>query len=107
MVTRARVSRLKSTGITLYSSCFRWVLNDAVPTRIRRIEQEEKRILISWSLAAVAAVVTAFALVNVAHDGFGLTREEILTRSLTAAAVIGLALATYYFGEKRRRPRDR
>ena len=40
-------------------------------------------------------------------DGFGLTGEEILTRSLTAAAVIGLALATYYFGEKRRKPRDR
>ena len=63
--------------------------------------------LISWSSAAAAAVVTALALVNVAHDGFGLTREEILTRSLTAAAVIGLALATYYFGEKRRKPRDR
>ena len=83
------------------------MLNDAVPTRIRRIEPEEKRILISWSSPAVAAVVTAFALVNVARDGFGLTREEILTGSLTAAADIGLALATYYFGEKRRKPRDR
>jgi hypothetical protein len=69
------------------------VLNDPVPTRIRRIEPEEKRILISWSSAAAAAVVTAFALANVAHDGFGLTGEEILTRSLTAAAAIGLALA--------------
>ena len=83
------------------------MLNDPVPTRVRRIEPEEKRILISWSSAAAAAVVTALGLVNVAHDGFGLTREEILTRSLTAAAVIGLALATYYFGEKRRKPRDR
>ena len=83
------------------------MLNDPVPTRIRRIEPEEKRILISWSSAAAAEVVTAFTLVNVAHDGFGLTGEEILTRSLTAAAVIGLALATYYFGEKRRKPRHR
>jgi len=49
------------------------VLNDSSPAHIRRMQPAERRSLISWSLAAVAAIVTAFALV--AH---GLSRQGLV-----------------------------
>jgi ABC-type amino acid transport system permease subunit len=58
---------------------------------------------IAWWLSAVAAIVTAFSLAYIAHNDLGLTREEIRTPSLAAAAIIGLLLATDYFGRRFRK----
>ena len=55
--------------------------------------------------AAVAAIITAFMLAYVAHDDFGLTRQEIRTPSLIAAAIIGVLVATEYFGKRLRKPK--
>jgi len=49
------------------------VLNDSSPAHIRRMQPEDRRSLISWSLAAVAAIVTAFALVT-----HGLSRQGLV-----------------------------
>jgi hypothetical protein len=67
--------------------------------------QDPQEFAISWWFAAVAAIVTAFMLAYVAHDDFGLTRQEIRTPSLIAAAIIGLLVVTEYFGKRLRKPK--
>jgi len=57
-----------------------------------------------WESALVAAIVAASMLAYVAHDDLGLTRQEIRTPSLIAAGIIGLLLATDYFGKKLSKP---
>lgn len=56
-------------------------------------------------LAAVGAVVTAVLLGYIAHYDLGLTRQEIRTPAVVGAVVIGLLIATEYFGKKLRKPR--
>ena len=67
--------------------------------------QDPQGIAISRSFAIAAAIATACLLAYVAHDDFGLTRQEIRTPSLIAAAIIGLLVATEYFGKRLRKPK--
>jgi putative flippase GtrA len=60
---------------------------------------------ISRWFAVVTAIVTACMLAYVAHDDLGFTRQEIRTPSLIAAAIIGLVVATEYFGKRLRKPK--
>jgi hypothetical protein len=66
--------------------------------------RDPQGIAISRWFAVGTAVVTASLLAYVAHDDLGLTRQEIRTPSLIAAGIIGLLLATDYFGKKFRKP---
>ena len=66
---------------------------------------EPEGIAISRWFAAIAAIVTAFMLAYLAHDDLGLTRQEIRTPSLIAAAIIGLLVVTEYFGKRLRKPK--
>jgi hypothetical protein len=68
------------------------------------MKAQEREILIPWESATVAAIVAASMLAYVAHDDLGLTRQEIRTPSLIAAGIIGLVVATEYFGKKLRKP---
>ena len=49
---------------------------------------------------AATVVMAAFTLGYVAHYDFGLSRKEIRTLALISAAVIGVLLATAYFGRR-------
>jgi hypothetical protein len=60
---------------------------------------------ISLFFAFVAAVIAALALGYIAHYDFGFSREEIRTPAVTAAAVIGLLLATEQFRKRLRKPK--
>jgi hypothetical protein len=53
--------------------------------------------------SGAAAVVAAFMLA-IAHYGLGLSRQEIRTPAVIAAAIIGLLLATEYFGKNPGKP---
>jgi hypothetical protein len=55
--------------------------------------------------AAVAAIAAAVMLGYVAHFEFGFSRQEIRTPAVIAAAIIGVLLATEYFGRKLRKPK--
>jgi hypothetical protein len=55
--------------------------------------------------SGTAAVVAAFMLGYTAHYGLGLSRQEIRTPAVIAAAIIGLLLATEYFGKKLAKPK--
>jgi hypothetical protein len=67
--------------------------------------QDPQEFAISWWFAGGTAVATASMLAYVAHDDFGLTRQEIRTPSLIAAAIIGLLVVTEYFGKRLRKPK--
>ena len=69
------------------------------------MKAQEREILIPWESATVAAIVAASMLAYVAHDDLGLTRQEIRTPSLIAAGIIGLVVATEYFGKRLRKPK--
>jgi hypothetical protein len=58
------------------------------------------RIAILLSAAAGGAIVAAFSLGYIAHYDFGLSRQEIRTPALRAAAIIALLLAVEFFGRK-------
>jgi hypothetical protein len=60
--------------------------------------------IMRW-LAAAGAIVTAFSGGYVAHYEFGFSRQEIRTPAVIGAAVIGLLVATEYFGKKLRKPK--
>jgi ABC-type amino acid transport system permease subunit len=68
------------------------------------MKPQAREISMPWESALVAAIVAASMLAYVAHDDLGLTRQEIRTPSLIAAGIIGLLLATDYFGKKLRKP---
>jgi hypothetical protein len=68
------------------------------------MKPQAREISMPWESALVAAIVAASMLAYVAHDDLGLTRQEIRTPSLIAAGIIGLLLATDYFGRKLRKP---
>jgi hypothetical protein len=67
--------------------------------------QDPQGVAISRWFAVGTAVATASLLAYVAHDDLGLTRQEIRTPSLIAAAIIGLVVATEYFGKRLRKPK--
>jgi hypothetical protein len=56
-------------------------------------------------LAAVGTIVTALAAGYIAHYDFGFSRQEIRTPAVVGAAVIGLLIATEYFGKKLKKPK--
>jgi hypothetical protein len=56
-------------------------------------------------LAAVGAIVTALSVGYIAHYDLGFSRQEIRTQAVIGAAVIGLLIATEYFGKKLRKPK--
>jgi hypothetical protein len=51
------------------------------------------------------AVTTALMLAYIAHYDFGLSREEIRTAALVAAAVIAALVVIEFFGRELRRPK--
>jgi hypothetical protein len=53
----------------------------------------------------VGAASTAITLGYIAHYDMGLTRDEIRTPSLVGAFLIGILLATDYFGKKLGKPK--
>jgi hypothetical protein len=73
---------------------------------IRRMtNRSAESIAIFLFFAAGAAVIAAFTLGYVAHYNLGFSRQEIRTPAVIAAAVIGLLLATEYFGKRLRKPK--
>jgi hypothetical protein len=54
-------------------------------------------------LAAVGAIVTALSVGYIAHYDFGFSRQEIRTKAVIGAAIIGLLMATEYLGKKLRK----
>jgi uncharacterized membrane protein YeaQ/YmgE (transglycosylase-associated protein family) len=56
-----------------------------------------------WWLAVVGAMVTAFLTGYIAHYDLGFSQQEIRTPAVIGAAVIGLLVATEYFGKKLRK----
>jgi hypothetical protein len=60
--------------------------------------------ILRWS-AAIGTIVTALSMGYIAHYEFGFSRQEIRTPAVVGAAVIGLLVATDYFGKKLRKPK--
>ena len=56
-------------------------------------------------LAAVGAIVTALSVGYIAHYDLGFSRQEIRTQAVICAVIIGLLMATAYFGKKLRKPK--
>lgn len=56
-------------------------------------------------IAAIGTIVTALSMGYIAHYEFGFSRQEIRTPAVVGAAVIGLLVATEYFGKKLRKPK--
>ena len=69
------------------------------------MESDPSGIAILRWLAAVGAIVTALSVGYIAHYDFGLSRQEIRTKAVIGAAIIGLLMATEYFGKKLRKPK--
>jgi predicted membrane protein len=55
--------------------------------------------------SGVAAIVAASLMGYIAHYELGLSRQEIRTPAVIAAAIIGLLLVTEYFGKKFAKPK--
>ena len=60
--------------------------------------------ILRW-LAAVGTIVTALSVGYVAHYEFGFSRQEIRIPAVVGATIIGLLMATEYFGKKFRKPK--
>jgi hypothetical protein len=60
--------------------------------------------ILRW-FAAIGTIVTALSMGYIAHYEFGFSRQEIRTPAVVGAAVIGLLVATDYFGKKLRKPK--
>jgi Na+/melibiose symporter-like transporter len=56
-------------------------------------------------LAGTAAFMAAVVLGYFVHYGLGFSRQEIRTQAVIGAAIIGLLMATEYFGKKLRKPK--
>jgi hypothetical protein len=54
-------------------------------------------------MAAGAAAVTALTLAYIAHYDLGLSRQEIRTPAVIAAAVIAMLMMIEFFGKKLRK----
>jgi hypothetical protein len=71
---------------------------------IRGMETTVGRLL-GILMATGAATLVALTLGYVAHYDFGLSPQEIRTPAVMAAAIIGLLLATEYFGKNPGKPK--
>jgi Na+/melibiose symporter-like transporter len=54
-------------------------------------------------MSVITAAFTALSLAYIAHYNFGLSRQEIRTPALVAAAVIAALVAVEFFGKKLRK----
>jgi hypothetical protein len=63
-----------------------------------------ERAILRW-LTAVGAIVTALSVGYIAHYDLGFSRQEIRTQAVVGAAILGLLVATEYFGKKLRKPK--
>jgi hypothetical protein len=75
------------------------------PTHIHGMESGPSEIAILRWFAAVGAIVTALSVGYIAHYDFGFSRQEIRTPAVVGAAIIGLLVATEYFGKRLRKPK--
>jgi hypothetical protein len=60
--------------------------------------------VIEFLVSVVSAAFTAFWLAYIAHYNFGLSRQEIRTPALVAAAIISVLVAIEVVGKKLRKP---
>jgi hypothetical protein len=60
--------------------------------------------ILRW-LAAVGAIVTASSVGYIAHYDLGFSRQEIRTKAVIGAAIIGLLMAAEYLNKKLRKPK--
>jgi hypothetical protein len=72
---------------------------------ISAMDRDAEDIGIFLFFLAATTIMAAFTLGYVAHYNFGLSRQEIRTLALTAAAIIGLLVATGYFRKELRERR--
>ena len=56
-------------------------------------------------MSVITAAFTALSLAYIAHYNFGLSRQEIRTSALAAAAIIAMLMAVEFFGKKLRKPK--
>jgi hypothetical protein len=56
-------------------------------------------------MAAITATTTALTLGYIAHYDLGLSRQEIRTPAVVAAAVIATLMLIEFFGKKLRKPK--
>jgi hypothetical protein len=61
--------------------------------------------VIGFLRPVISAAFVALSLASVAHDDFGLSREEIRGAALVGAGVIAALVAIEFFGEKLRKPK--
>jgi hypothetical protein len=61
--------------------------------------------VIAFLMSVVSAAFTALSLAYIAHYSFGLSRQEIRTPALVAAAVIAALVAIEIVGKKLRKPK--
>jgi undecaprenyl pyrophosphate phosphatase UppP len=59
--------------------------------------------VLSFLMSVVTAAITALSLAYIAHYDFGLSRQEIRTPAVVAAAVIAALVAVEFFGKKLRK----
>ena len=69
------------------------------------MESGPSEIAIFRWLAAVGAIVTALSVGYIPHYDLGFSRQEIRTQAVICAVIIGLLMATEYFGKKLRKPK--
>jgi hypothetical protein len=69
---------------------------------IREMETTIGRVL-TYVMAAGTASTTALTLAYVGHYDFGLSRQQIRTPAVVAAAVIAMVVGIEFFGKKLRR----
>ncbi len=61
--------------------------------------------VLSVLMAVCVAAFTALSLAYIARYDLGLSRQEIRTPAVVAAAVIAMLVGVEYFGKKLRKPR--
>jgi hypothetical protein len=61
--------------------------------------------VLTYLMAMGTATMAALTLAYIAHYDFGLSRQEIRTPAVAAAAVIAMLVAVEFFGKKLRKPK--
>jgi hypothetical protein len=61
--------------------------------------------VLTYLMAAGTAAATALTLAYIAHYDFGLSRQEIRTPAVAAAAIIAMLMAVEFFGKRLRKPK--
>jgi hypothetical protein len=60
--------------------------------------------ILYW-LAAVGSIASALALEYIAHSEFGVSLPDIRDAAILGSSIVGVLLATEYFGGKLRKPK--